>query len=244
VSIDPELPILVVGDVHGDIERLFKALKPYPAGEWHTVFLGDLVDGGAFGYGVLRYARDRPNATVLLGNHEVAMLRALRDRTELSFWLSIGGQLHDLQELAKDEELEQWLRTRPLLYRAEDGSLLQHSDTDYYGRLLEDADDDDAVVSVNREAARLLADGEETRLWDILAPGMIFRTSRTRLEAWLQRTGSYRVIHGHKPHGLREPDVYQNGLAVCFDGGLSRQYRSRFIRRTPLSASVGPLPRW
>lgn len=244
MAVDPELPILVVGDVHGDLERLFQALKPYPPAEWHTVFLGDLVDGGPFGYGALRYARDRPNSTVLLGNHEVAMLRALRDRTELSFWLSIGGQLHDLQELAKDEQLEQWLRTRPLLHRAEDGSLLQHSDTDYYSRLLEREEDSDAVEAVNREGARLLAAGEETRLWDILAPGMIFRTSRTRLEAWLERTRSYRVIHGHKPHGQKQPDVYQNGLAVCFDGGLSRHRYARFLRRAPLSASVGPLPRW
>jgi calcineurin-like phosphoesterase family protein len=238
-----DLPILVVGDVHGDIERLFQALKPYPAEEWHTVFLGDLVDGGAFGVGALRYARDRANSTVLLGNHEVAMLRALRDRSELSFWLSIGGQLHDLKELEKDEELQEWLRTRPLLHRSEDGTLLQHSDTDYYARLA-DREDEDVIESVNAEAARLLRDGDESALWDILAPGMIFRTSRTRLESWLERTRSYRVVHGHKPHGLKQPDVYQNGLAICFDGGLSRYYRSRFLRRTPLSASVGPLPHW
>ena len=39
-----DLPVLVVGDVHGDLERLFPALKPYPAAEWHTIVLGDLVD--------------------------------------------------------------------------------------------------------------------------------------------------------------------------------------------------------
>ena len=64
------LPVLIVGDVHGDIERLFTALKPYPAAEWRTIFLGDLVDYGMFGVGALRYARDRPNSDVLLGNHK------------------------------------------------------------------------------------------------------------------------------------------------------------------------------
>jgi hypothetical protein len=59
-----ELPVLIVGDVHGDLERLFQALKPYPAAEWNTVFLGDLVDYGMFGVGAMRYARDRPNSTV------------------------------------------------------------------------------------------------------------------------------------------------------------------------------------
>ena len=62
-----ELPILIVGDVHGDLERLFQALKPYPAAEWQTIFLGDLVDYGPFGVGALRYARDRANSIVLLG---------------------------------------------------------------------------------------------------------------------------------------------------------------------------------
>src|SRR5205809_7282202 len=55
-----DLPVLIVGDVHGDIERLFQALKPYPADEWHTIFLGDLVDYGMFGVGALRFAHDRP----------------------------------------------------------------------------------------------------------------------------------------------------------------------------------------
>src|SRR5213078_3315625 len=54
-----DLPVLIVGDVHGDIERLFQALKPYPADEWHTIFLGDLVDYGMFGVGALRFAHDR-----------------------------------------------------------------------------------------------------------------------------------------------------------------------------------------
>ncbi|TMC82510.1 MAG: hypothetical protein E6J06_10825 [Chloroflexi bacterium] len=103
-----DLPVLIVGDVHGDIERLFAALKPYPATEWRTIFLGDLVDYGMFGVGVLRYARDRPNTEVLLGNHEVAMLWALRDPGRIGFWISIGGQRHDLDELRKDRQ-----RARP-----------------------------------------------------------------------------------------------------------------------------------
>ena len=243
LSPDPELPVLAVGDVHGDLERLFQALKAYPEDEWHTVFLGDLVDGGPFGVGALRYARDRRNSTLLLGNHEVALLWALSDRGTMSNWMSIGGQPHDLAELAKDGELESWLRSRPLLLRTEDGTLFQHSDTDYYGRLIE-RDEQDPITAINREAARLLEERNERPLWDLLAPGMLFRTARTRLEAWLERTHSYRVIHGHKPHGQRQPDTYQNGLATCFDGGLSRYRGSRFQRRGPLQASVGPLPRW
>src|SRR5665213_1735856 len=53
-----DLPVLIVGDVHGDLERLFQALKPYPATGWRTIFLGDLVDYGPFGVGALRHDLD------------------------------------------------------------------------------------------------------------------------------------------------------------------------------------------
>src|SRR6185437_5785829 len=104
-----DLPVLIVGDVHGDLERLFEALKPYPADQWHTLFVGDRVDYALCGVGALRVARDRPNTTVLLGNHEVAMLWALRDRSRVGFWVGIGGQPHDLEELARDEALQRWM---------------------------------------------------------------------------------------------------------------------------------------
>src|SRR5260370_19479779 len=120
------LPVLIVGDVHGDLERLFQALRSYPADQWHTVFVGDLVDYGMFGVGALRYARDRANTTVLMGNHEVALLWALRDPTRVGFWMSIGGQEHDLAALARDPALQSGLRERPPLVRLPHGALIPH----------------------------------------------------------------------------------------------------------------------
>src|SRR5260370_41495271 len=76
-----ELPILIVGDVHGDIERLFAALKPYPADRWRTIFLGDLVDYSMYAVGVQRFARDRPNTYVMHGNNRVACFLAPTDTT-------------------------------------------------------------------------------------------------------------------------------------------------------------------
>src|ERR1700682_4299230 len=132
-----DLSILIVGDVHGDLERLFSALKPYPADVWRTIFLGDLVDYAPFGVGALRYARDRANSAVLLGNHEVAMLWALRDPARIGFWIGIGGQRHDLDELAKDPPLPGWVCRRPVLVRIADGTLAQHCGSDTYAKLLE-----------------------------------------------------------------------------------------------------------
>src|ERR1700693_830893 len=143
-----DLPVLIVGDVHGDLERLFQALKPYPADGWRTIFLGDLVDYGPFGIGAVRYARDRANSTVLLGNHEVAMLWALGDPARIGFWMSIGGQRHDLDELAKDAALQVWMRERAALLRLPDRTLVQHCGSDAYANLLE-KDDADPVAAVN-----------------------------------------------------------------------------------------------
>jgi hypothetical protein len=234
-------PILVVGDVHGDLQRLFTALQPYPADDWRTVFLGDLVDGGDFGVGALRFARDRPHTKVLLGNHELAILWALRDRARLGSWLAIGGQLHDLQELERDPRLQGWIRELPALLKLPDGTLCQHSDNDLYGQLV-DVEETDVVSAVNREARRLLEAGREDVLWDVLTPGGVFRSSRARLEAWLNRTRSRRLLHGHKPHLLPVPDAYHDGLAISYDGGFSRHGGARFRSNRSVVASVGPLP--
>lgn len=230
----------MVGDVHGDLERLFEALRPYPADQWHTIFLGDLLDGGDFGVGALRYARDRLNTTVLLGNHEVLTLWAIADPRLRSLWASVGGKPHELDELTKDEPLQQWLRQRPLLLKLPDGTLVQHSDTDLYGRLLE-AESQDPVGEINKAGAALLEQGGYADLWDILSPGRLFRNSRPRLEVWLARMGARRLVHGHVPHGRGLPDSYHQGLAISFDGGLSRYYGSRYRRRSALGASVAPL---
>ena len=235
------MDVLIVGDVHGDLERLFQALKPYPPTEHHTVFLGDLVDGGAFGVGALRYARDRPNSDLILGNHEVSMLWALHDRSHLPFWMGIGGQPHDLAELEKDEELQRWLEHRPLLLKLADGTLCQHTDTDLYNRLWEHRDEP-AVEAINDQARQLIASRDFAPLWDILSAGKVFRASEQRLEAWLRETGSTRIVHGHVPHNRSRPDIYAHGRAIAYDGSLSRFYGSRYLRKGPAAATVGPLP--
>jgi hypothetical protein len=239
----PELPTVVVGDVHGDLERLFAALKPYPPDEFRTVFLGDIVDAGPFGVGALRYARDRPNTQVLLGNHEVALLWALDDPATIASWMGIGGQPHDLKELQTDAELVEWIRNLPGLMRLEDGTLAQHVDHDGYIRLI-DSDAPDPVEAVNSAVTELLHSGPdgEAKLWDVMAPGGIFRRYPFRLDRWLERTGSFRIVHGHVPHDASRPASYHDGKAIDFDGRLSRYYRSgRFRRSSPLAASVGVL---
>jgi Calcineurin-like phosphoesterase len=239
------LPVLAVGDVHGDLERLFSGLQPYPAERWRTIFLGDLVDGGPFGVGALRYARDRPNSTLLLGNHEVMMLGALRDRAErgpeLHAWLGAGGQPHDLEELARDEPLQAWLRERPALLLLDDGTLAQHCDSDELGSLVP-IDAPDQVGAINHAVRRLLAAGDVRPLVDRMTSRGVFRRQTLRLEAWLDRTGARRVVHGHTPHRGKQPEVYAGGRAICYDGGMGRWGRPGALRGGSIKGSVAPLP--
>jgi len=234
-----DLPVLVVGDVHGDLERLFEALKPYPADAWRTVFVGDLVDYGLFGVGALRFARDRPNTTVLLGNHEVALMWALRDPERIGWWISIGGQRHDLDELAKDAALQAWLHARPAMIRLPDGTLAQHCGHDGYARWLERGDESDPVAAVNERVHELLIDEGEAELWDVLSATNIFAQQPLRLERWLQATNCRRVVFGHTPHKSHTPEAYHDGRAINFDGAFSRRHR-KYVR-SPIAASVAPL---
>jgi hypothetical protein len=237
---EDDLPILIVGDVHGDLERLFEALKPYPPDRWRTIFLGDLVDYGPFGVGALRYARDRPNSAVMLGNHEVAMLWALRDPTRIGFWMGIGGQRHDLDELAQDASLQQWMRRRPALLQLSDHTLVQHCGNDAYAILIKN-DAPEPVAAVNTHVQELLAEQGEPQLWDMLSGRNIFTTQPARLDRWLEVTGSRRAVFGHNPHRGAHPEAYHGGKAMNFDGGFSRYHRL-FRHQSPIGATVAPLP--
>jgi len=232
-----DLPVLIVGDVHGDLERLFAALKPYPASEWHTIFVGDLVDYGMFGVGALRYARDRANTSIVIGNHEVALLWALRDKARLGWWISIGGQQHDYDEIAKDQPLQAWLRELPALLRLKDGTLVQHCGHDGYSRWLDSAN---PIESINNKVRALLHDEGEPELWDVLSAKNVFAQQPLRLREWLQATHCRRVVFGHTPHRSPKPEVYHDGLAINFDGMLSRSHR-KYARTSPVGASVAPL---
>jgi hypothetical protein len=235
-----DLPVLIVGDVHGDLERLFDALKPYPSDRWRTVFLGDLVDYGLFGVGALRYARDRANSVVLLGNHEVAMLWALRDPARIGFWMGLGGQRHDLDELARDAALQEWLRDRPALMKLRDNTLAQHCGSDGYGNLVESLGPD-PIGAINTRVHKLLSGQGESELWNAMSGRNIFTTQPERLDRWLEVTGSRRVVFGHNPHRSPRPEVYFGGKAINFDGGFRRHHR--LVRRlSPPGATVAPLP--
>ena len=187
----------------------------------------------------MRFARDRPNSTVLLGNHEVAMLWALREPERIGWWISIGGQRHDLDELAKDTALQAWLHARPALIRLSDETLVQHCGHDGYTRWLE-PEAADPVAAINKKVHELLLDEHEAELWEALSAKNVFAQQPLRLERWLEATNCRRVVFGHTPHRSHTPEIYHGGRAINFDGALSRGHR-KHVRFSPLAASVAPL---
>ena len=247
---------LIVGDVQGDVERLEEALQPYPEDAVDTVFLGDFFQGGRPGRGggaaAARLARARRNSCAVLGNHDLFLLAVLerrrgveppepwrtRDPAELeALWLHRRGDWADLDAVAADPELEQWLRRLPFMILLDDGTLVQHTDDDLYADLGADVD------AVNATAREWLA-----------TPGGVFSAVRTlfgrrafverrRLDLYLDHFGARRVVHGHTPHWENGPTVGHDGRLWGFDGRFSRYWsRDEGELFGPIGATVALLP--
>jgi hypothetical protein len=136
--------LYVVGDVHGEYDRLLGLLRNAglvdPEGQWvggrsHVVFLGDIFDRGAdvtrafwFLYELERQARVAGGgAHLVLGNHETMIfthdLRYVSAKEQLIANLH-GASYPDLFDI-RHSVLGRWLAGRPVLMKV-DGVLLAH----------------------------------------------------------------------------------------------------------------------
>ena len=71
-------PLAIIGDVHGEREALESLLRHLD--DRHRVYLGDLIDRGPDSPGVVRLVSEEVQSgrsTVILGNHELNLLREL-----------------------------------------------------------------------------------------------------------------------------------------------------------------------
>jgi hypothetical protein len=248
-------PLLVVGDVQGDAERLAEALAPYPDDEVDTVFLGDFFQvgppGAAGGAAAARIARGRRNSRSILGNHDLLLLCVLEEvrlgrtpeavlannrRSLAEVWLWRRGDWADLRAVADDPGLEAWLRELPLMLRLDDGTLVQHSDDDAYARLGDDVD------TVNARARASLAEpgGAWTVFWHTV--GRRAFDDAERLERHLARFDATRVVHGHTPHRGDRPSSRHGGRQWSFDGCFSRYWNGDGSGAGPVTATVALLP--
>ena len=87
--------VIAIGDIHGcstALEKLLAAIKP---GKSDTIVtLGDHIDWGPDSRGVLDMLislSHRCRLISLLGNHEEMLLAARQSRSELVYWMKLGG---------------------------------------------------------------------------------------------------------------------------------------------------------
>ena len=117
------MAIYAIGDVQGcfsALERLVQQLQ-FDVLKDRLWFVGDLVNRGPDSAPILRYIRDLGNAAVtVLGNHDLHLLAVAAGcapaREKDTF--------HDVLSAPDRDDLLEWLRGRPLLYREADIAVL------------------------------------------------------------------------------------------------------------------------
>lgn len=255
----------VVGDVHGAVDKLrallIQAGLTNRYGVWtgenaHVVFLGDYVDRGPDGIGVIRLIRqleeDAASAggqvTALLGNHEVMFLAAQRfrlvDPTDRlgfhDYWAGNGGKITDLQRLEGADI--GWLGARPGM-KVIGPWLMVHADSMFYTHLGRSIDD------VNRRIRELLSSTEATD-WGTFANAFVDRLNYAGQDGealarrMLSLYGGERLVHGHTPvhllyanneqeieSDLMTPIDYAGGSCLNVDSGMAYFTDAGFITR-------------
>ncbi|GLZ42565.1 metallophosphoesterase family protein [Actinokineospora sp. NBRC 105648] len=243
----------VVGDVHGHRAELLDALEQaglacsdgtWAGGTDHLWFLGDFVDRGPDGIGVIDLVIDLARGAeaaggrveTLLGNHEILLLGMHRfgdeeipsDFGPRSFgrsWQMNGGMVSD-QEALTPEHVE-WLTGRPVLALVGE-HLLMHSDTTEY---LAWGSDIEAINEAVRAVLRSDDLPEWWEVWRRMTTRYAFRGPHGEQVAdeLLAALGGAQVVHGHSviadqlgilPTQVDGPYEYAGGKALGIDAGL------------------------
>lgn len=118
------MAVYVCSDIHGHVEplkRLCERIGLREEDRWYC--LGDMIDRGPHAQETIDFVRSLPQVTILKGNHEELLCRALKSRscTETALcWLMNGGVetlasfgISDLEEFATYEALIGWLNELP-----------------------------------------------------------------------------------------------------------------------------------
>jgi hypothetical protein len=230
----------VISDVHGHLADLRALLgnaglvdadDRWTGADDELWMLGDLIDRGPDGIGVIRLMRSLQEQApdrvhVLLGNHESLMLgfHLFPDTRFAEVWLINGGRQNDQDGLTDDDVA--WIRGLPAMALAHD-HLLMHSDITGY------LDWGGSVEEVNATVGRVLAGDDAQQHFDLFAA----LTSRydfagpegvDAARTMLSTLGGRRLVHGHSIIGslidvpsedVDGPISYAEDLVVAIDGG-------------------------
>jgi len=82
----------VMSDIHGRLDRFEEVLGQINLQDSDRLYvLGDAVDRNEGGIALLFRLMEMPNATLLMGNHELMMRQCLFEDDDCEMWLSSGG---------------------------------------------------------------------------------------------------------------------------------------------------------
>ncbi len=247
------MPLLLLGDIHGQREQMVGLLRGaglinasgnWTGGDSHLYFLGDYVDRGPDGLGVIdvvmnlqvEAAMAGGRVEALLGNHDVMLLaarhlgNAMPEGADLPLrylWQQNGGRKRDLEGLTVEQIA--WLTDRPALALVGD-TLLMHADATFYAAYGTTVDQVNAAIG----------DVMQSDAYEAWASLIVAFTNRSEFDErlggstavardFLELFGARRLVHGHTPIPMLTqgvggpvtgPLVYADGLCTNIDGGL------------------------
>lgn len=232
--------LYAVSDVHGHLADLrhhlayvglVDAEDRWTGGDAELWVLGDLIDRGPDGIGVLRLVRSLQEQApeqvhMLLGNHESLMLGYhLFPETRLAeIWAVNGGRQADQDGLTEDDVA--WLRGLPAMALVGD-HLLMHSDTIGYLRW------GGSVEEINSTVADHLAGDDFDAHFEVFSAlthrfDFAGEHGADLARQMLAMLGGKRIVHGHSIIGtlidvpspqVEAPIVYADDLVLAIDGG-------------------------
>lgn len=213
--------VLVVGDVHGQLDALRRVLRRaglidagdrWTGGRACLWFIGDFVDRGPKGPESIALAmrlqeearRDGGRVEALLGNHDLLLIALRRfgragevpgGGTFGEIWRRNGGVASDLEKLTAGQA--EWLAARPAA-ALEGATLLLHADAGLYPGLA------GSLGELNRAFRALVASDDPAGYDDLLIRfsehGAFARMAGDELlDRTLETFGGKRVVHGHTP---------------------------------------------
>lgn len=205
-----EKTVVVIGDVHGYLDKLNSLLEQVAFHGATIVFVGDYIDRGPNSLEVLKMVREMEynpkdwgfsKVVPLMGNHELMAVQAVTgDASDLKLWLHNGGRFEEFTAIKNDFRL--WMTTLPTFY--------QHPNRVHYKgetkNLLVTHGSVDPSVPLEEQSSDTLLWGRTVRGWD----------------------ADTLLVNGHTPCWAGQPEVHSTAsgpvlridTGVAYDGDL------------------------
>ena len=246
--------LYVIGDVHGDYDRLHLLLNKHNLisfdSKWigddsTLVLIGDLTDRGDKGIEVIELVMSLEkqaqakggNVVSLCGNHDAIFIAQasqfrgdLADRYCYELFEYNGGFFKEAKFVSENEEMFTWMQKRPLIFKFEE-NLFQHADSCVFYNSM-----GNTIDEINEKGFELMLSGAgafdifyrmtDCRYWDAVSEQL----KTYRIDEYMEKHNVKRIFHGHTRFIGDEPQIYYDGKIINVDGSLSNGYRKTHNR--------------